>query len=108
MAIFSKTKKIGLWVSIPLALMFLVMVPYGSALAVHHVFAEVDNDAHQHSEFDLCKWVEQHASSSFTIQPIVVEAPFSLAILENDLYSAVLPNRFSLSNSSPRAPPIIS
>ena len=101
-----KTKKLGLWVSIPLALIFLVMVPYGSALAVHHDFAEVDHDAHEHSEFDLCKWVEQHASSSFTVQPMVVEAPFSLTILQNDLLSAVHPSSFSLSNASPRAPPL--
>ena len=101
-----KRKKIGMWVSLPLALLLLVMVPFGTALAVHHDFAEVDHDGHQHSEFDLCKWVEQHASSSFTIQPVVVGKPFPLDILQRDLHSALLPNRISLSTASPRGPPL--
>ena len=101
-----RTKTSGLWVSIPLVALLLVMVPFGSALAVHHDFAEVDHDGHRHSDFDLCKWVEQHASSSFCIQPIVVEAPFPLAILQHDLHSALLPNSLSLSTASPRGPPL--
>ena len=84
--------------------MLLVMVPFGSALAVHHDFAEVDHDGHQHSDFDLCKWVEHHASGSFTIQPIIVAEPFPLATLQHDLNSALLPSSFSLSTASPRAP----
>ena len=100
-----KTKKIGLWVTLPLALLMLVMVPFGSALAVHHDFAEVDHDGHHHSDFDLCKWVEQHASSSFTIQPIIVAAPFSLAILQRDHHSALLPCSFCLSTASPAGSP---
>ena len=101
-----KTKKFGMWVSLPLALLLLVMVPFGSALAVHHDFAEVDHDGHQHSDFDICQWVEHHASGTFTIQPIAVAEPFPLATLQTDLHSALLPKNISLLTASPRAPPL--
>lgn len=101
-----REKKFGLWISIPLVLMLLVMVPFGSALAVHHDFAEVDHDGHQHSDFDICQWVEHHASGSFTIQPIAVAEPLPLATLQADLNSVLLPKNISFSTASPRAPPL--
>ena len=101
-----RAKKFGLWVSVPLACLLLLMVPFGSALAVHHDFAEVDHDGHKHSDFDVCKWVEQHASSSFCIQPIIVVGPFPLAILLDNLHSTLLRNSFYLSIASPRGPPL--
>ncbi|MCA9458646.1 MAG: hypothetical protein KC587_18420 [Nitrospira sp.] len=36
----------------------------GYALEIHHVFADVDHDGHQHSDFDLCQWVQSHAANS--------------------------------------------
>ena len=101
-----RTKRFGMWVSLPLALLLLVMAPFGSALAVHHDFAEVDHDGHQHSDFDICQWVEHHASGSFTIQPIAVAEPFPLAALQADFNSALLPKNISFSTASPRAPPL--
>ncbi len=100
-----RAKRFGMWVSLPLALLLLVMVPFGSALAVHHDFAEVDHDGHQHSDFDICQWVEHQASGSFTIQPIAVAEPLPLATLQPDLNPAFLPKSISLSTASPRAPP---
>ena len=82
------------------------MVPFGAALAVHHDFAEVDHDGHQHSDFDLCQWVEQHATSSFAVQPIAVTDPLPLAILQHDLHSALLLKSFNRSSASPRGPPL--
>ena len=102
----TRANTFGLWVPIPLAILLLLMVPFGAALSVHHGFAEVDHDGHEHSDFDLCQWVEQHATSSFTIQPLVVEAPFPLAILQRDLHPIYLPNSLSLVSASPRAPPL--
>jgi len=47
-----------------LILIFLGSSTFGYALEIHHVFAEVDHDGHQHSDFDLCKWVQSHAANS--------------------------------------------
>jgi hypothetical protein len=36
----------------------------GHALEIHHLFAEVDHDGHEHSEYDLCQWVQSHTAGS--------------------------------------------
>ena len=43
----------------------LVSVPFGHALEIHHLFAEVDHDGHEHSEHDLCTWVQHHTGGSY-------------------------------------------
>ncbi len=56
-----------------LALVFLLLlsgvllfsVPFGLALEVHHVFSEIDHDAHEHTNQDLCTWVEHHVGESY-------------------------------------------
>ena len=47
-------------------LIFIVLVsaPVGFALEIHHMFAEVDLDGHQHTDFDLCQWVQFHTAYS--------------------------------------------
>jgi hypothetical protein len=40
----------------------------GHALEIHHLFAEVDHDGHEHSEFDLCQWVQAHTAGSLNGQ----------------------------------------
>ena len=47
-------------------LIFIVLAsaPIGYALEIHHLFAEVDHDGHQHSDFDLCQWVQFHTAHS--------------------------------------------
>ncbi|WP_342348343.1 hypothetical protein [uncultured Nitrospira sp.] len=47
-----------------LGLVLLSSIPFAQALEIHHVFAEVDYDGHQHSDDDLCQWVQHHTSNS--------------------------------------------
>ncbi len=47
-----------------LALVLLSSIPFGQALEIHHLFADVDHDGHQHSDFDLCQWMQHHTASS--------------------------------------------
>ncbi len=47
-----------------LGCVLLFSAPFGHALEIHHVFAEVDHDGHEHSEHDLCTWVQHHAGGS--------------------------------------------
>ena len=54
----------GRTVALGVILVLLTLLPFGSALA--------DHDSHQHSEFDLCQWVQQHTGSSIlTVVPPV-------------------------------------
>ena len=63
---FSLARFIG---TFSLALFFIGAIPFAHALEIHHLFAEVDHDAHQHSEFDLCQWVKHHTGNSLAWDP---------------------------------------
>jgi len=43
---------------------FVGAIPFAHALEIHHLFAAIDDDGHQHSEFDLCQWVKKHTSNT--------------------------------------------
>ena len=47
-----------------------ILAPFGPALEIHHALAAADHDGHQHSDNDLCQWVQHH-----TGQSLLVEAP---------------------------------
>ncbi len=53
---------VGLTLS--LAMLLVASVPFGHALEIHHIFSAIDHDGHQHSDSDLCQWVQQHTSTS--------------------------------------------
>jgi len=55
---------LGAGLALSLALVILAVVPFAHALEIHHIFSDIDDDGHQHSDFDLCKWVQQHTSNS--------------------------------------------
>jgi hypothetical protein len=48
---------------------FVGSIPFAHALEIHHLFAEIDHDTHQHSEFDLCQWVKKHTGNSLLWDP---------------------------------------
>ena len=43
-------------IAIFVGLLFFSLLPFASALEIHHIFSEVDYDGHEHSDFDLCQW----------------------------------------------------
>jgi hypothetical protein len=63
-------------VSITLVLLLLMMAPFAGALQIHHQLAATDHDGHNHSDFDLCYWVQQHASDSLSLQVFDARAPW--------------------------------
>jgi hypothetical protein len=50
--------------ALTVVLVVLALAPFAAALEVHHALAGADQDGHQHSEFDLCQWVQLHSASS--------------------------------------------
>jgi hypothetical protein len=95
-----------LWgtVAIGLVLLLLAIAPFAVAQDVHHELAAADHDGHEHSDTDLCQWVQHHTAGSledgaplFTDQELV-------ALLELPADSVLL--SFELSTPGPsRAPP---
>jgi len=53
--------------SIGLILLLLAIAPFAVAQDVHHELAAADTDGHEHSDNDLCQWVQHHTSGSLTI-----------------------------------------
>jgi hypothetical protein len=50
--------------SVCLILLLLTIAPFAVAQDVHHELAAADQDGHQHSDTDLCQWVQQHTAGS--------------------------------------------
>ncbi len=63
--IFSTRSRVAIAATV--VFFFLCLLPFASALEVHHIFGEVDHDGHEHSDFDLCQWVQAHGSGSIDL-----------------------------------------
>jgi hypothetical protein len=50
-----------------LTLLLLALAPFAVALDVHHELAAADTDGHEHSDNDLCQWVQHHTSGSIDL-----------------------------------------
>ncbi len=84
----------------------LVMAPFGVALGVHHQLAAADHDGHQHSDFDLCQWVQHHLTTSFTLLAFEVVDRWPRPLDRPDLSSVLLPRDVTVPLASPRGPPL--
>jgi hypothetical protein len=89
-----------------LGLVLLSSSPFVQALEIHHLFAEVDHDEHQHSDADLCQWIQNHTANSpigdaSHLSPLSVIAGFFLPDKDQNIPSLTLPLRH------PRGPPFL-
>ncbi len=94
--------RIGLAVSLILLLM--VLAPFAVAQDVHHELAAVDTDGHEHSDNDLCQWVQHHTAGSLDLD--VPEPAFRELVKQCELPAepVLLSIAFSFVGPS-RAPP---
>lgn len=58
--------------------LFLCLLPFAGALAVHHIFGDLDHDGHEHSDFDLCQWVQAHGSGSLDLGHYEIATPLCI------------------------------
>jgi len=81
-------------VTIGLVLLLLAIAPFAVAQDVHHELAAADHDGHEHSDTDLCQWVQHHTAGSlddgvplFTAQELValLELPAGSVLLSVEL-----------------------
>jgi len=92
-------------VALALAMILLALAPFAAALEVHHALAAADYDGHQHSDSDLCQWVQHHTSSSLVTDAPAVHAFIAPAQHQQLGPSTLLSSHLSSTGLS-RAPPL--
>ena len=89
-----------------LVLLLLAFAPFAVAQDVHHELAAADHDGHEHSDTDLCQWVQHHTAGSLDVGAPLFTREKLLHLLELPADSVLL--SFELSTPGPsRAPPCI-
>ncbi len=66
----------GAAIALSVVLLLLALAPFSTALAIHHDLAAADDDGHQHSDTDVCQWVQYHTGHS-----LVADIPHVCSIL---------------------------
>jgi len=92
--------------SIGLILLLLTIAPFAVALDVHHELAAADTDGHQHSDTDLCQWVQHHTSGSIDLGRPIFSA-WELAGRYEIPPQSIILSVDSASQGPSRAPPRI-
>lgn len=91
-------------IALLLVSLLLAMAPFAAALEIHHELAAADHDGHEHSDTDLCQWVQYHTGHSLT-----GDVPASCAFLAHappqPLPATVLVSQSLPASRASRAPP---
>ena len=91
--------------SMGLILLLLTIAPFAVAQDVHHELAAADHDGHEHSDTDLCQWVQHHTAGSLDVGAPLLTAGELVNLLELPADAVLL--SFELSTPGPsRAPPL--
>lgn len=91
-------------VALGMICVLLGLAPFAVAQDVHHELAAADHDGHEHSDTDLCQWVQHHTAGSFDLSAPLLTAYELVNLLELPVDSVLL--SFELSTLGPsRAPP---
>jgi hypothetical protein len=91
-------------VALGLILLLLAIAPFAVAQDVHHELAAADTDGHEHSDTDLCQWVQHHTSGSLDIDVPYPRACDLSRDQDPSVESVLLSVDFSVVGPS-RAPP---
>ena len=90
--------------SIGLIVLLLAIAPFAVAQDVHHELAAADTDGHEHSDTDLCQWVQHHTSGSLDLGGPVISVWGLVSLLHLPAQSVLLSVEFASVGPS-RAPP---
>ena len=92
-------------VSLILALVLVTLAPFAAALEVHHILAAADQDGHQHTDSDLCQWVQHHTGSSLLAGVPTAVSTFAVEQHESPAIALLVSTRI-ITVGPPRAPPL--
>jgi hypothetical protein len=91
-------------VAIGLVLLLLAIAPFAVAQDVHHELAAADHDGHEHSDTDLCQWLQHHTAGSLDVDVSHLSVCDVVCKQDPPVESVLLP--IDLSDVGPsRAPP---
>lgn len=90
--------------SIGLILLLLAIAPFVVAQDVHHELAAADTDGHEHSDTDLCQWVQHHTAGSIDLDGSVFSLWGLVSLLDLPAQSVLLSVELASVGPS-RAPP---
>ncbi len=80
------------------------LAPFAVAQDVHHELAAADADGHEHSDTDICQWVQHHIAGSVDLD--LPQLAVCDAVRQQELPSESVPLSSTLSFVGPsRAPP---
>ncbi len=91
--------------ALTVSLVLLVLAPFAVALDIHHELAAVDADGHEHSETDLCQWVQHQTVGWLDVSPpkfLAIEAGGQRELPDETVLQAIDPS----SAGPSRAPPL--
>ena len=90
---------------IALALIFYLLgAQFAAALEIHHELAAADHDGHEHSDTDLCQWVQYHTGHSLT-GDVPVPCAFLAHAPPQPMPAPVLVSQSLPASRASRAPP---
>ncbi len=95
----------SLGLSAVLVLLLLAIAPFAVAQDVHHELAAADHDGHEHSDTDLCQWVQHHTAGSLDTGAPILVAGELVRFVEHPAESILLsvePSSFDPSRAPPR------
>ena len=90
--------------SVGLILLLLAIAPFAVAQDVHHELAAADHDGHEHSDTDLCQWVQHHTAGSLDVGAPILTVGDLVSLVEPQAASILLSVELSPLGPS-RAPP---
>ncbi len=97
--------KSGSIIALLLVTLLLAMAPFAVALEIHHELAAADHDGHEHSDTDLCQWVQYHTGHS-----LVGDTPPPCSFLAEapplPVYRSILSSQSLATTRTSRAPPL--
>ena len=101
---FSSLLRVG--VAMGMVCLMLGLAPFAVAQDVHHELAAADSDGHEHSDTDICQWVQHHTAGSVDVD--IPKLAFCEPVRQQQLpsESVLLPVVLSLVGPS-RAPPYL-
>jgi hypothetical protein len=94
----------GAGLSLALVCCLLALTPAGVTLELHHALGAQDADGHQHSDSDLCQWIQHHIGTSLLTD---VPEPVSVVLLafqDAPVHDLDTSTRF-IQTGPPRGPP---